>query len=176
MSRARDADRDPTFETTVPLVSRGLTLSLVVTSLPVLALIAVLTHVENDPWWVVLLAAVVLFAPLFVLDRLRLHVEVLGRELRYRVRPWHRTPRAIPLDEHTRVERLSQRPRSRITLRRVNLGRDWVDWNGEEVRYVLSGDSGVRLVRETGTDVLLWFGEADELAGAVDEARRGNRR
>jgi hypothetical protein len=164
-------DADPTFETRVPLVSRGLTLFVAVTSLPVLALVAFLTHVENDPWWVVLLAAVILFAPLLVLRRLRLHVEVGAETLRYRVRPWHRRPRTVALDRLTRVEPLSQRPRSRITLRRVNLGRDWVDWNDEEVRYVLSGDSGVRLVRETGRDVVLWFSAADELARVIVDAR-----
>ncbi len=167
---------EPRYETTVPLLPRGLTLFLVITSLPVLALIAFLTVTEDDPWWVIALAAVLLFGPLVLLDRLRLDIELVGSELRYRLRPWHRRDRVVAVVELARVERLYQRPNSRFTLRRVNLGRDWIDWNGEEVRYVLSGESGVRLQRETGRDLILWFDGAEELARALDDARDGSSR
>jgi hypothetical protein len=169
-------DATPAYETSVPLVSRALTLFVGVTSLPVLGLVAVLTVLENDPLWVVALAAVLLFAPLLLLDRLRLDVELVGgadadrREMRYRVRPWHRRDRVVALAELAGVERLFQRPDPRLTLRRVNLGRDWVDWNGDEVRYVLSGESGIRLARTDGRDLVLWFDGADELARAIDDA------
>lgn len=166
------AGSDSRYETSVPLLSRGLTLFVAVTSLPILALIAYLTAVENDPWWVVALAALLLFGPIFLLGRLRLHVELVDGDLRYRVRPWHLRPRVLSLEQVSSVERLYQRPTSRLTLRRVNLGRDWVDWNSEEVRYVLPGDAGVRLAWDGGKDVVLWFDEAEELARALDEARR----
>lgn len=159
----------PRYETSVPLISRGLTLFIAVTSVPILALIAYLTAVENDPWWVVALAAVLLFGPIFLLGRLRLHIELVDGELRYRVRRWHLSPRVLPLEQVSSVERLYQRPTSRLTLRRVNLGRDWIDWHGEEVRYVLSGESGVRIARADGRDVVLWYDGADELARALDE-------
>lgn len=161
------------YATTVPLVSRALTLFVAITSVPVLVLVAALTFLENDPWWVVALAAALLFGPLLLLDRLRLDVELVGSELRYRVRPWHRRERVVAVDELTGVKRLYQRPDPRLTLRRINLGRDWIDWNGEEVRYVLSGESGVRLVREGGRDLVLWFDGAEELARALDDAPRG---
>ena len=164
-------DTTPRYETTIPLVSRGLTLFLVVTSLPVLGLIAFLTATENDPWWVVALAALLLFGPLFVLGQLRLRVELFEDELRYRVRPWHRRDRVLAVGDVARVERLFQRPRSKVTLRRVNLGRDWIDWNGDEVRYVLSGDSGLRLERDGDRDLVFWFEAADELARALEDAR-----
>jgi hypothetical protein len=167
-------DTTPAYETRVPLVSRALTLFVGVTSLPVLGLVAVLTVLENDPLWVVGLAAVLLFTPLLLLDRLHLDVELVSdadeRAVRYRVRPWHRRDRVVALAELAGVERLFQRPDPRLTLRRVNLGRDWVDWNGDEVRYVLSGESGVRLARTDGRDLVLWFDGADELARAIDDA------
>ncbi|AUV82999.1 hypothetical protein C2R22_16225 [Salinigranum rubrum] len=164
------------YETTLPLVSRALTLFVAVTSVPVLVLVAALTFIENDPWWVVALAAALLFGPLVLLDRLRLDIELAGRELRYRVRPWHRRDRVVAVDELAGVERLYQRPDSRLTLRRVNLGRDWIDWNGDEVRYVLSGESGVRLQRDTGRDLILWFDGAEELARALDGVREDSSR
>lgn len=167
-----DADGSaPEYEARVPLVSRALTLFVGVTSLPVLALVAAFTVVEGDPPWVVALAALLLFGPLVVLDRLRLDVELSAGELRYRVRPWHRRDRVVAVADLAGVERLYQRPDPRLTLRRVNLGRDWVDWNDDEVRYVLSGESGVRLVRPDGDgrDLILWFDGAGELARALDE-------
>jgi hypothetical protein len=180
VSSGTDADADahgsPRYETTVPLVSRGLALALAVTSVPVLVLVVALTLLEGDPWWVVALAAVLLFGPIVLLNRLRLHVALFGdpaRELRYRVRPWHRRPRVVEVDSLTRVERLFQRPDPWLTLRRVNLGRDWVDWNDEAVRYVLSGESGVRLEREGRRDTVLWFDGAGELARALDAVRDG---
>ena len=96
-------------------------------------------------------------------------VEVDADELRYRVRPWHRRPRVIPLDAVARVERRFDRPKSRLTLRRVNLGRDWIDWTDDEVRYVL-GDEGLRLEREDGRAVELWLDEADELVRVLNDA------
>jgi hypothetical protein len=160
---------DPRYRTTVPLVSRALALSLALSSLPVLVVIAALTWVENDPWWVVAVAAAVLWGPVPLATRLRFVVEVDADELRHRVRPWHRRPRVIPLDSVHTVERRFDRPDARLTLRRVNLGRDWIDWTDDEVRYVL-GEEGLRLERETGRAVELWLDEVDDLARVVGDA------
>jgi membrane protein YdbS with pleckstrin-like domain len=162
-----DSTDDPRHRTTVPLVSRALAFSLALSSLPVLAVIAALTWVENDPWWVVAVAAVVLWGPVPLVTRLRFSVEVDTDELRYRVRPWHRRPRVVPLDSIQAVERRFDRPESRLTLRRINLGRDWIDWTDDEVRYVL-GDAGVRIVREDGPALCLWLDDPDELVRAMD--------
>jgi hypothetical protein len=161
-------DADPAYETTVPLVSRGLALSVALTSVPVLLLVAALTVVEDDPLWIVALAALLLFAPIVLLHRLRFEIELVERELRYRVRPWHLSPRVIPVESISHAERRGRRPDPEPSLRRVNLGRGWVDWDEDEVRYVL-GDEGLRLVRAEGRAVELWFADVDELARALDE-------
>ena len=75
----------------------------------------------------------------------------------------------IPLDSLRAVERRFDRPDARLTLRRVNLGRDWIDWTDDEVRYVL-GDEGLRLEREDGRAVELWLDEVDDLARVVGDA------
>jgi hypothetical protein len=160
------------YETTVPLVSRRLALAAAVGSFPVFLVIAALTWVENDPWWVVVVAGVVLWGPLTLLPRFRLAIAVDDDELRYRVRPWHRRPRVVPLDSIRSIERRFSRPTPRTSLRRVNLGRDWIDWTDEEVRYVV-GDEGVRVEREEGQAVELWVDGADDLARALTEARGG---
>jgi hypothetical protein len=168
--RGSDDDADPDYETTVPLVSRGLALSVALTSVPVLLVVAALTVVENDPLWVVALAALLLFAPIPLLWRLRFEVGLAAGELRYRVRPWHLSPRVIPVESVVRVERRGRRPDPEPSLRRVNLGRGWVDWDDDEVRYVL-GDDGLRLVRAEGRAVELWLPDVDALARALDDAR-----
>lgn len=164
-----DPSPTPVYETTVPLVPRGLALAVGLTSLPVLLLVAALTVVENDPLWVVALAAVLLLAPVLLLTRLRFEVRLSDGALRYRVRPWHRSPRVIPLDSVSHVERRGRRPDPELRLRRVNLGRGWVDWTDDEVRYVL-GEEGIRLGRAEGRAVELWFEGVDEFARALDEA------
>lgn len=166
------AAADPRYETSVPLVSRALALAFVAGSLPVLLLIAALTWVENDPWWVVAVAALLLCGPVPLLTRLRFEVTVDADELRYRVRPWHRRQRVVPLDAIHAVERRFSRPESRVTLRRVNLGRDWIDWTDDEVRYVL-GEEGVRIERAEGRALELWFDGVDDLARALAAARSG---
>lgn len=162
---------DLRYRTTVRLVSRRLAAAAAVGSLPVLVVIAALTWVENDPWWVVALAVVVLWGPLPLLPRLRIVIEVDDDELRYRVRPWHRRPRVIPLDTVRGIEPRFSRPDSSPTFRRLNLGRDWIDWTDEEVRYVL-GDEGVRIVREDGRAVELWVDEGDDLTRVLGDALR----
>jgi hypothetical protein len=164
------SDPSPRYETTVPLVSRALALFVGLTSVPVFVLVAALTYVENDPWWVVALAALLLFGPIPLLNRLRFEVELADDELRYRVRPWHLRPRTVRLESITGVERLSRRPDPSPSLRRVNLGRGWVDWTDEEVRYVL-GDDGVRITHDGSRTVELWFPGVDELARALDDVR-----
>lgn len=171
MSSPSDAS-DRRYRTTVPLVSRGLALAVALTSLPVFLVVVAFTLLEDDPLWVVALAGLLLFGPVPLLTRLRFTVELSGDELRYRVRPWHRNPRVVPLDSITRLERRSRRPDSRLTLRRINLGRGWVDWTDDEVRYVL-GEEGVRLVRDEGRAVELWFPGAEELARALGESMGG---
>jgi hypothetical protein len=167
---AARSDPEARYATTVPLVSRALALFVGLTSVPVLVLVAALTYVENDPWWVVALAALLLFGPIPLLNRLRFEVELGERELRYRVRPWHLRPRVLALESITTVERRSRRPDSTPGLRRVNLGRGWVDWTDDEVRYVL-GDDGVRISRDEGRTIELWFSGVGELARALDEVR-----
>ena len=166
------SDPDTRYTTTVPLVSRGLALAVALTSVPVLLLVAALTVVENDPLWVVALAALLLFAPILLLRRLKLDVVLSDGELRYRVRPWHLRPRVVPVESVTRVERRGRRPVPEPSLRRVNLGRGWVDWDDDEIRYVL-GEEGIRIDRETGRAVELWFPDVDDLARTLDEVRYG---
>jgi membrane protein YdbS with pleckstrin-like domain len=166
---------DPRYETTVPLVSRALALFVALSSVPVLLVVAGLTYTQSDPWWVVALAAVLLFGPIPLLRRLRFEVELAADELRYRVRPWHRRDRVVPLAEVTAVEPRRGRPASRTTLRRVNLGRGWVDWSDDEVRYVLRGESGVRIERESGRSLELWLPGAEELTRELAGAGRGRR-
>jgi hypothetical protein len=165
------ADADVEYATTVPLVSRVLALSVALTSVPVLLVVAVLTCVENDPWWVVVLAALLLFGPIVLLDRLRFQLTLDADALRYRVRPWHVRPRVLPVESVTRVERLFRRPDPAPSLRRVTLGRGWVDWTDDEIRYVLDGDEGVRIVPNEGPTVELWVSGVDELARALDDTR-----
>jgi hypothetical protein len=169
-STAARSDPEARYATTVPLVSRALALFVGLSSVPVLLLVAALTYVENDPWWVVALAALLLFGPIPLLNRLRFEIELGAGELRYRVRPWHLRPRVLPLESITAVERRFRRPDSTPGLRRVNLGRGWVDWTDDEVRYVL-GDEGVRIGRDGDRTIELWFSDAGELARALDEAR-----
>lgn len=169
-STAARNDPEARYATTVPLVSRALALFVGLSSVPVLLLVAALTSVENDPWWVVALAALLLFGPIPLLNRLRFEVELRAGELRYRVRPWHLRPRVLALESITAVERRSRRPDSTPGLRRVNLGRGWVDWTDDKVRYVL-GDEGVRIGRKEGRTIELWFPGVGELARALDEAR-----
>ena len=69
------------------------------------------------------------------------------------------------------IEPRFSRPDSSPTFRRLNLGRDWIDWTDEEIRYVL-GDEGVRIVREDGRAVELWVDEGDDLTRVLGDALR----
>lgn len=168
MSASRD--ETPRLATTVPLVSPRLALSVGLTSLPVFLVVVGFTLLEGDPWWVVALAALFLFGPIPLLSRLRFAVDLSDDALRYRVRPWHLRPRVVPLASVTSVDRLGRRPDAPAATRRVNLGRGWVEWTDAEVRYVLDGETGLRVERSDGRAVELWVSDAAALARELDRA------
>lgn len=161
----------PQYTTAVSLVSRELLLFCIVTTIPVLVLVAIVLVAENEPLWTFWLPAVGILVPLAVLTRLRLVVSVSDSCLTYRVSPWHRRARVIPFDSLTHVDRRYARPRSLISLRRINLGRSWIDWDSEEVRYVLARGIGIRLERSDGKAIELWVPNGTVLAAEIDAAR-----
>ena len=161
----------PRYTTTVPLLSRELLAFCLVTTIPVLVLVAIVLVAENEPLWTFWVPAIATLVPLVLLTRLRLVVSVYDQCITYQVRPWHLHPRVIAFESITSIDRRYARPRGSLSLRRVNLGRSWIDWNGEAVRYVLARGIGIRLERSENKAIELWVPNGTVLADEIDAVR-----
>lgn len=154
---------------------------LIFSTIPVGLLVSVVTIDEaggftRDALTTLAAVAFALIAPLVLFYRAALVTEVREDGLYCKFFPFHLRFRRIPLSKMTRVERVSYSPMRDYGGWGIRFGfslsRRGISSDEKGVAYIVSGNEGVRIERESKRPLLVGSQRADELRRTIADTRR----